>query len=237
MSRGLRVSLWLLLPIMMCVAGFALMPLGFAANLIGVQARYAQGSILDGALRDVSTGPLKLGDVNARLAGFRLVRGQLGFALNRGKTPQDPGVSGVIGTGVSGLFAQDLSATLVSRNALAGIGMADISLDRFSVQFDDGKCDDASGRVRLKSQEAAFSMALREGLTGEAQCDGNDVLIPLASQSAMEKLIIRISGTGRYTVTIRVASPPPDMMVALELAGFQPVAGGYQLVRSGQLRK
>lgn len=212
-----------------------LMPLGTAASAVGLSARHSQGTILSGALRDVHAGSLRLGDINAKLKILPLFMGRLAFAVHRGDAPHAPGVSGTIGSGWGGGFADTLTATIAADNLLEGVEGSEVRLEALSFAFVNRRCASASGVVRLSLDDTALGSVIRGGLMGNARCSNGDLLLPLLSASAMEKATIRIKADGRYEAILTVNEPSPDIAAALGLAGFRPVAGGYRVVRKGTI--
>lgn len=231
-------KLWPVLGLLVIFALFAvllLMPLGFAAQSLGVSARNSQGTIMSGALRDASMGRVHIGDVNARLHWMSLLKGRIGFALERGNAPQSPGISGVVGRSGGGLYADQLSASIDGKALVKELNGAQLYFEKFSVKFSNGQCSDASGVVRLSFDDSALGAIIRGGMIGKAECRQKDLFLPLMSQSTMERAFVRIKPNGHYLLTLTISEPPADMANALTLAGFQPVAGGFRIVRSGRL--
>jgi general secretion pathway protein N len=224
-----------LLAIFVLLAVMLLMPLGFAAQSLGVAARNSQGTIMSGALRDVSIGRIRIGDVNARLDWMSLITGRFGFALERGNAAHSPGISGVIGRSSGGIFADQLTAAIDGKALVKELDGAQLYFEKFSVRFSNGQCSDASGAVRLSLNESALGAIIRGGMIGNAECRQKDLFLPLMSQSTMERAFVRIKPNGQYLLTLTISEPPADMANALTLAGFQPVAGGFRIVRSGRL--
>jgi general secretion pathway protein N len=223
---------------MAIIAGFALlmlMPLGVAANALGITARHVQGTIMSGALRDASLGRVRIGDVNARLQILPLFTGRVDFSLSRGDAPHVPGVSGAVGSGWNGVFADRLTATIDGGGLVRGMDGSEILLESVSFAFANGKCSSASGVVRLSLDETALGSVLRGGMMGNATCRDGDLVLPLLSQSTMERAQVRIKANGSYQATFTVNEPSPENAAALSIAGFRPVAGGLRLVRSGKL--
>ncbi len=212
-----------------------LMPLSVAASAMGIAARDVQGTVLSGALRDVSIGRVGIGDVNARLRILPLATGRVGFSLQRGDAPYAPGVSGLVGRSWSGFYADRLSATIDGGGIVRGLEGSEIRLEALSFAFANGKCIAASGVVRLSLEETALGTVLRGGMMGNAECRDGDLFLPLLSPSTMERALVRIKANGSYQATFLVNEPTPENALALGLAGFQPVAGGLRLVRSGKL--
>ncbi len=212
-----------------------LMPLGFAAKAMGVSARHSQGTIMSGALGDASMGSVRIGDVNARLTILPLFTGKIGFTLQRGVAPHTPGISGRLGTGFGGIYADDLTATVDGKGLIKGLDGGQLHFETFSFAFSGGKCADASGVVRLSLDDSALDAVVPGGMIGNAECRNGDLVLPLMSQSTMERALIRIKADGSYELTLSISEPVPAMAAALGLSGFQPIAGGFRLVRSGHL--
>jgi general secretion pathway protein N len=233
---GFSRSTWIIFLSFMCVmALLMLMPLSTASNALGLTARHSQGTILSGALRDASLGRVKIGDVNARLRILSLFTGRLGFALQRGDSPMLPGVSGTVGSSLDGIYAEDLTATIDGGVIVRGMDGSEIRFNSVSFAFANGKCSAASGVVRLSLEQTALGAVLKGALIGNAECRNGDLFLPLLSQSTMERISIRIKGNGSFQATFTINEPSPENATALSLAGFQPVAGGMRLVRSGEL--
>jgi hypothetical protein len=219
-------------------AGFALlmlMPLSVAANAFGISSRHVQGTILSGAMRDASLGRVRIGDINARLLILPLLTGRMGFSLLRGDAPHAPGVSGAIGSGWNGIFVDKLTATIDGGSIVKGLDGSEIRMESVSFSFANNKCSSATGVVRLSLDDTALGSILRGGMIGNAICRDGVLLLSLLSPSTMERAIVRVKGDGTYQVTFTVNDPSPENAAALGLAGFQPVAGGLRLVRSGKL--
>ena len=212
------------------------MPLRIPASAAGIAARSSQGSIVSGSLRDVSIGRIRVGDVNARLRLLPILAGRLGFALQRGDAPFAPGVSGTVGRSFGGPFADQISLTLDGGSVLPGLEGSELRLEAVSFAFSGGKCQSASGTVRLRLQESALASVVRGGMIGNAQCSNGDLFLPLISDSTMERAAIRLKSDGRFQSTFLVSAPSAEIALALGSAGFQPVSGGFRLVRSGKLR-
>ncbi|MGL5839957.1 MAG: type II secretion system protein N [Sphingorhabdus sp.] len=230
-----RRTMILVLGVVALLSLLLLLPMGMAANMLGVSARNSQGTIVSGALRDASIGRAAIGDVNVRLQPLQLLLGRLAFRLSRGDAPYAPGVSGVVGSGLGGYFANELTTTIDSRALAAGFDGGDLRLETLSLRFANGRCVSASGIVRLNLDHTVLGAATKGGLMGNAACRNGELVVPLLSESTMERLTLRVKGDGRYTATLTLSEPPADLATGLTLAGFKPVAGGYRLVRSGRL--
>jgi general secretion pathway protein N len=235
MTGFARISGILVLVVIAVIALLMLMPLGTAASALGVSARHSQGTILSGTLRDASLGRVKIGDINARLNLLPLFTGRFGFTLERGDSLMLPGVSGTVGSGMNGMYADALTAAFDGGGLVRGLEGSEIRFESTSFAFANGKCASASGGARLSLEQTALGSVMRSALSGKAECSEGDLFIPLLSQSTLERILVRVKGNGDFQATIMVLEPSPENMAALSLVGFTPVSGGMRLVRSGKL--
>lgn len=218
----------------LAVAAIVFMPLRTFVNVDGVTARKVDGIIWDGSIRELSLGKLPVGDVNARLLFWPLFLGRAEALLSRGTAPFAPGMSGSVSRGVGGVSVKNLSATLPVGALFAPFPAENIQFEGFFARFAAGRCMDAGGQVRLTLSDTVPGLNLQNGMLGQPRCDGARLLLPLASQSAMERADIRLSADGSYTVTVTLDANRGDQAAMLNLAGFRPVAGGYRLVQKGR---
>ena len=218
----------------LAVAAIIFMPLRTIVGGDGVTARKVDGIIWDGSLRDLSLGKLPVGDVNARLRFWPLFLGRAEILLSRGNTQFVPGINGSVSRGIGGMSVNNLSATLPIGSLFAPFPAENIQFEGFSARFASGRCMDAGGQVRLTLSDTVPGLNLQNGMLGQPRCDGARLLLPLASQSAMERADIRLSADGSYTVTVTLDANRGDQAAVLNFAGFRPVAGGYRLVQKGR---
>ncbi len=227
---------WGLLVLVGILALILLTPMGVAASWLGVTARSSQGVIAIGALRDAAWGRAAIGDINVRILPSQLLMGRVAFDVSRGEAPGAPGVSGTVGRGLGGVFADSLSATIDGRAVADDLAGSDLRLEGLSLQFSNRRCLSASGMVRLDMRRTPLGGIIKGDMIGNASCSKGDMLLSLMSQSTMERMVVRLKGNRTYQATLTIIEPPMDLVVVLSQAGFQPVAGGYRLVRSGKLR-
>lgn len=218
----------------LALAAIIFMPLRTIVGGDGVTARKVDGIIWDGSIRDLSLGKLPVGDVNARLRFWPLFLGRAEILLSRGNTQFVPGINGSVSRGIGGMSVNNLSATLPIGSLFAPFPAENIQFEGFSARFASGRCMDAGGQVRLTLSDTVPGLNLQNGMLGQPRCDGARLLLPLASQSAMERADIRLSADGSYTVTVTLDANRGDQAAVLNLAGFRPVAGGYRLVQKGR---
>ncbi len=200
-----------------------------------VSARRVDGIVWDGSIRDLRVGQMPIGDVNARLHFLPIFLGRAQIALSRGDAPFAPGISGSVTRRIGGFEVNDLKATLPVSTLFAPLPAENLDLQDFSVRFIAGRCAEASGNVRLTLAGTLPGIDLANGLLAKPRCEGGQLLVPLLSQSAMERVTIRIAGDGRYSATVFLEGDRTEQAALLTLAGFRSVAGGYRMVRKGKL--
>ena len=218
----------------LAVATILFMPLRTIVAGDGVIARKVDGIIWDGSIRDLRLGKLPVGDVNARLLFAPLFMGRAEILLSRGNAQYVPGITGSVSRGISGVSINNLSATLPVDALFAPFPAEKIQFEGFSARFAAGRCIDAGGQVRLTLSDTMPGLNLQNGMLGQPRCDGAQLLLPLVSQSAMERADIRLSADGSYTVAVTLDANRGDQAAVLNIAGFRPVDGGYRLVQKGR---
>jgi general secretion pathway protein N len=218
----------------LAAAAIVFMPLRTIVAEDAITARKVDGIIWDGSIRDLRLGKVAVGDVNARLLFSPLFMGRAEILLSRGNSPFVPGINGSVSRGISGVSVSNLSATLPVGALLAPFPAENIQFEGFSARFADSKCMNAGGQVRLTLSDIIPGLNLQNGMLGQPRCDGAQLLLPLVSQSAMERADIRVSADGSYTVTVMLNADLGGQAAALSLAGFRPVDGGYRLLQKGR---
>jgi general secretion pathway protein N len=214
----------------------ALLPLGLALRWLsldarGLSAREAQGSIWLGALREARFGSVPLGDLQARLRSLPLFIGRARVDLRR---LEGEGLSGGIAVSRHAFGVDDVTADLSAGPALAPLPVASLNLTDVSAHFADGLCASAEGLVKASLTGEAGGAALPAGLSGEARCDGGALLLPLASQSGMERLDVRLFDDGRYRFELLVRPSDDAARQRLVASGFAPAGAGYVLRAEGR---
>ena len=200
----------------------------------GLSARKVDGIIWNGSIRDLRVGRIPVGDVNARLHFWPLFIGQAQISLSRGDAAFAPGVSGSVNRRIGGFEVKNFKATLPVAQLFAPLPAENIELQDFSVRFIAGRCAEVAGNVRLTLRNSVPGFDLSNGLLAKPRCDRGQLLIPLLSQSAMERVDIRIASDGTYSASIFLEGDRIEQAAPLALAGFRPVAGGYRMVRKGR---
>ena len=210
------------------------MPLSVAlpmatASDSGLTARRAEGTIWSGVLREARVAGLPLGDAVVGLQPFPLLSGEarLGFA-----SPTLKGTA-TAGSATIGLGGATGSIDLAGRFAPLPLGT--LSLEDMSVRFGDNRCDHAEGRVRATIVGSVGGLSLPGGLSGAARCDGAALLLPLASQSGLERIDLWLTGDGHWHANLSVKAGDPALAAKLLAAGFTPGPGGLTMRVAGVL--
>ncbi len=211
------------------------MPLRVAVGGDGVSARKVDGILWDGSIRDLRIGRLAIGDVNARLKFWPLFLGRAQILLSRGDAQFAPGIEGSVTRRPSGFSVDHMRASFPVGQFFAPLPAQNIELQDFSVRFGAGRCISADGSVRLTLPGGIPGFDVANGMLGKPRCSQGDLLVPLSSQSAMERIDIRLKADGNYTATIFLSGDRLDQSVALGMAGFKAVAGGQRMVVRGRL--
>jgi general secretion pathway protein N len=221
------------------VALLVLFPLRLGLGLssaarLGVSARGIAGSIWWGRIDRLIVGDVPVGNVHAALSPVQLplARARLDLWRTLG-LPDD--IAGALSAGPGRIGVDDVTGALAMGNALAPLPISAVSMDDASVRFASGACAHAEGQVKAQVAGQIAGLNLSQGLSGTAQCDGRELLLPLASQSGMEKLILRIGADGRYSARMQVTTRDAATAQALGNAGFAQSGDGYALTIDGML--
>lgn len=213
----------------------ALLPLRLALDRLGFEdrgltARAATGSLWSGALQEAQLGPVPLGDLSARLNVLPLFIGRARLSLHGAEPGTFDGA--VIVTRHSFGF-DDVSARLRVGALLSPLAISMIDFDEVSGGFASGRCTRGEGRVRAAVGGEIAGMRLASGLSGEVRCAGAALLLPLASQSGMERLDIRLLPDGRYQVRLLVRTTDEAVRGRLLAAGFRATPQGFVMQVDG----
>ncbi len=222
MTRG-RILLFVALFV---VGLIMLMPLSVALPLFGLtqqgfSARAANGTIWSGTLADARIGRLALGDMAVGLRPVSLLIGRVRIDMQSvlGRASMT--------SASTGFALDDATVQLDTARLFAPLPVTQVDLTDVSVTFASGACRKAEGRARAVFTGDVGGLTLTQGLSGGVRCDGGALLLPLVSQSAMERLTLRISGGGGYRADFIVKSTDPVLATRLASAGFAPVPGGF----------
>jgi general secretion pathway protein N len=220
-----RTQLGIIFGALLAVALILTVPLSVALPVRILSARAVSGTIWSGQLKDTAVGRVPVGDVDVGVSPLSLLSA----------SPQ-ASVQGVLGKAkLSRTGIADATARLATGASFGAIPLAAIDLDDVTVRFRAGRCETAQGRVKASFSGDVGGLTLAQGLSGVARCDGGLLLLPLVSQSAMERLNMRVAGDGSYKAEFIVKSVDPTLIAKLAASGFRSTQGGFVLRLSGTL--
>ena len=239
-KRGSRALIYVLAIAALIILALALMPLKLAVGLAGLEdsrfsARDITGTIWNGRIEQARMGPFALGDLNASVRFFPLLTGRVTMDLDRPASAENSGLTAAISKQGSDMLVENATTMLSVGQALAPLPVTNISLDDFSTRFSAGRCQSASGRVRLSLDANIPGLDLKQGLLGNAICDDGVLVLPLTSGSGMEELTLKIEGNGFYTARLFLNGNERAWTLLLPTLGFQQLPGGYAITVAGQL--
>lgn len=233
-----RTARWALIGIF--IIGLMLFfPLRIALGLvgferIGVTAQDVRGTIWSGRMDHLMLGKVPMGSVRVALSPIQLLVGRARFDMARRAGLADD-VSGAMTFGFGRSGIDDVTAMVPLGRTLAPLPIGSVMMDDVSVRFSGGRCGHAEGRVRAYVAGTFAGLNLAQGLSGTAACDGESVLLPLISQSGMEKINLRLWASGRYTADMRVETADVTLAQSLGAAGFASIGNARVLRVEGSL--
>ncbi len=201
---------------------------------LGVSGRDVRGSIWGGRVDQLMVGAVPMGNVQVALSPVSLLVGRARFDLaRRAGLPDD--IAGALTMGFGRVGIDDVTGAVPLGRMFAPLPIASLVMDDVSVRFSAGLCGHAEGQVRAHVSGQIPGLNLSQGLSGTASCDGDALLLPLVSQSGMEKMTLRLWATGRYVAEMRVETSDPAIASALGGAGFRGVGNAQMLSIEGSL--
>ncbi len=238
LSRRMKIGLALFA----LVAALLFFPLRIALDLAGigaggVSARQVRGLLWRGRIDGLALGAVNLGDVRAAVSPVQLLVGRVRLDLWRDDPQQAEALRGAWTAGFNQRGIDDVTGALPVGAAFAPLPLSALELDDVTVHFAGDSCAVAEGRVRARFGGPFAGLRLAQGLSGAAVCDGTAVLLPLVSQTGLEKLALRLWPDGRFTAQIRVSSEGGSAAdaAALTAAGLQRQGSDYVLNVEGRM--
>lgn len=226
-----------LLLIAVLVFMVALLPMRLALGALdldrsALSARGVGGSVWAATIDELRVAGVSVGSVDAALSPLDLLIGRARIVLTRPAGGAEP-LSGAILVSRNTIGVADVTATLALGNMLAPLPIASLGANALSIRFVAGACVEAAGTATAQVAGSFAGIALNQGLTGTASCDGRHVRLPLASQSGQERLDLRIDADGGYIADLIAIEPDAARAAALAALGFTAIPGGYRLRTTG----
>ena len=220
LSRRMRIILALVLLFALLLFLPMRVALGLAGlERLGVAARDVRGTVWSGRIDQLMLGEMPLGSVRAGLSPIALLTGRARFDIARTKGLADD-VSGALTIGFGRIGVDDVTGAVPLGRTFAPLPIGSLMLEDVSAYYAGDRCGHAEGRARARMAGQFPGLNLSQGLSGVVSCDGDALLLPLVSQSGMEKITLRIWRSGRYSAEMRVETADPTLAATLGQAGF-----------------
>lgn len=232
-----RMRLILLAALLLGLIAF--LPMRVALGLsglerLGVAAREVRGTVWSGRVDQLMLGNMPLGTVRAGISPIALLTGRARFDIARKKGLPDD-IEGALTIGFGRVGIDDVTGAIPLGRTFAPLPVGSLIFEDVSGYFAGNRCGHAEGRVRARMAGQFPGLNLSQGLVGAAACDGDALLLPLVSQSGLEKITLRIWRSGRYIAEMRVETADPALAAALAQAGFAGVGNAQLLKIEGNL--
>ncbi|WP_420144757.1 type II secretion system protein N [Sphingobium sp.] len=235
LSRRMRMALVLTLALGLLLFLPMRVALGLAGlERLGIAARDVRGTVWSGRVDQLMLGNMPMGSVRAGLSPLSLLMGRGRFDIARKKGLPDD-IGGALTVGFGRIGVDDVTGSVPLGRTFAPLPVGGLMLDDVSAYYAGERCGHAEGRVQARMAGQFPGLNLRQGLSGVIACDGDALLLPLVSQSGMEKITLRIWRSGRYTAEMRVETADPTLSGTLGQAGFATVGGAQLLKVEGTL--
>lgn len=235
LSKRMRIALLLVF----AIALLLFLPLRIALGAAGLErmgaaARGVSGTIWSGQIDQLMFGAIPMGSVRAGLSPVALLTARARFDIAR-KRGQADDLEGAFTVGFGRIGIDDVTGAVPLGRAFAPLPLGSFQMEDVTAWFAGDRCGHAEGRVRARLAGQFPGLNLAQGLSGVATCDGDALLIPLMSQSGLEKISLRIWRSGRYSADMAIETADPTLAQALGLAGFSAVGGAQRLKVEGTL--
>lgn len=212
------------------IGGIALLPLRWFVPEGMLAARAVSGTIWAGRIEGATLGPLRLGDVRA---GLRWP-GRMALALDD-PGQADPLRAFAMPAGNTGAVLDEVNGTLQLGVEAGPLLLESVRLRNARIDWQ-GECRDADGRLTLVAKVAALSMLPPVSLGGGLRCEAGNLVTRLKSQSGLELADVTLFPNGRWSATLTVRPPGPELAAALLASGFAETPLGYARSLQGEMR-
>lgn len=224
MKRG-----WVIFAAMFALAMLVMLPLRLAlvmagAEAAGLAARDVRGRAGAGQLVAASWRGAGLGDVDVRLAPLASLGGAVRYEMTGDQ------LRGAVrfgrGGGVYGMNGR------VAVASIGGFAVNGAELAEVDIGFSGGVCTAAAGQIMV---QPAGLLAGFGGLSGSPRCEGEAVLVPLASSDGAVRVDLRVKSGGAFRAEVMIDRLDESVRAGLLAAGFQPTPQGLAMKLEGVL--
>lgn len=224
-KAGIFGGIYLLAIIALLPIQIALVSVGLVQH--GLTAREANGTVWSGSLTDARFGPVPLGHINVGLRFFPLLLGRA--ALDVRSTKDSTPLEGAAIVSRHAFGVEGLTGRLDVRTVAAPLPIDSLDLKDVKFRFDGRACRDAAGMVVANAGDQEFGLRLSGGLTGDVRCDGDALLLSLASQTGVVHANLRISSGGHVSAELVVNEVEQSVAETLSSLGFRRTDRGFVL--------
>ncbi|MCP1471062.1 general secretion pathway protein N [Sphingobium sp. OAS761] len=235
LGRRSRIALLLVLLLGMILFFPLRVALGFSGlDRLGVAARDVSGTIWMGRIDQLMLGNMPIGPVRAGLSPMSLLVGRARFDIARTQGLADD-ISGALTVGFGRIGIDDVTGPIPLGRTFAPLPVGSLMMEDVTAWYRGDSCGHAEGRVRARMAGQFPGLNLTQGLSGTVTCDGDAILLPLVSQSGLEKIDLRIWRSGRYVAQMRIETADPALSDILALSGFARTGNAQSLRVEGRL--
>jgi general secretion pathway protein N len=164
-------------------------------------------------------GDVALGSVEASLSPVQLLMGRARFDIAR-QLGQPDDIAGAFTVGFGRIGIDDVTGNVPVGRLFAPVPLGNLAMEDVTAWFAGDRCGHAEGRVRAQVTGQLPGLSLAQGLSGNVACDGDAILMPLVSQSGMERITLRLMRSGRYVAEMRVDTADATLAETLAQSGF-----------------
>jgi general secretion pathway protein N len=230
LSSRMRIALIVIFALGVLVFLPMRIALGMAGlEQLGVSARSVRGTVWSGRIDELMLGDMPMRSVRAGLSPVSLLMGRARFDIVRRAGLADD-ISGALTVGFGRIGVDDVTGVVPLGRTFAPLPIGSFVMEDVSGYFAGDGCGHAEGRVRATVAGQLPGLNLSQGLSGVVTCDGDALLIPLVSQSGMEKINLRLWRSGRYVAEMRVETTDATLGETLGAAGFA-IAGNARVLK------
>lgn len=220
------------------LAMVALFPLRVALGLsdlerIGFTARQVSGTVWYGRIGELQLRSQNVGSYEVALSPLALLTGAIDMKFDRLESIEGPFTGRLIAGRSRGVI--DANGRIGVGTMFAPLPISALAFEEATVLFRDGRCAEASGRVRPVLATFIPGIEFDPNTAGTISCDGERARVEMRSRSGRETIDFYVSESGRYRGWITVRAAQPIAAAALTLLGFQQSAEGLVLTVEGQL--